>query len=424
MLAFATSASAATWAVRFDVPAGSGETVERTSTGGFVTASVNQVPPGILVVALEANGSPAWQQFLAPSGDIVRSAPILRSSGDGGYFVAATVAEIGHPQSAWLAKLDAVGGILWQRTSSAPEGSVQGPDVIRLGDGGCLLVTIIGSSDSSKLWVMRVDAVGGTVWSKTLDAPGNDLGARAIELPGGDLVLAGAAYRSGTNAGGLVVRLGSDGSVRWQRAVEGPAGVELFAVAGTSTGEILAAGKIGNRGRSGQSGALLVRLSAQGGLNGSRVIRGPYQFNGVVSDSDGRIGLAGQSFKDDDFDDGLIVVTDAAGAPIAASTHGGAGRNGLEAIALDGEGGYVVSGFGSEDPAAGPFPLVERIDAAGLIGSGCPWSVPTSVDLDARPLVVRTTSVVVAPFVPAPSPLGFSSGSIAPVPQHSVCSVP
>ena len=426
ILGLGASAWAATWAVRYDLPAAHGVTVDRTSSGGFVTATVDSVTSGILVVAVQADGSPAWQRLLVGTGRAT-GFPILRASGDGGYFIADSVVGSG---GGWakllLARLDAEGAIVWQRTSSTLEASAWASDVLRLADGGCLVVAMISTNDSTKLWLTRTDGAGGTVWSKTFDAPGTELGGHAIELPNGDLVIASATSKppAGLSASGLVFRIGADGSLRWQRSIEGPTRIELTAVAVTPTGEILTAGSIGNNGQSnGQPAALLVRLSGQGGLIGSRAYRGPSRFDAMALGPEGRIVLAGQTFQGIEPADGLVVITDAAGAPIVASLHGGAGRDALEGITPDGEGGFVVSGLASASFDANPNLLVERLDASGLIGSGCPWTLPRSVDADTRPLSARTTSIAVAPFVPAPSALSLSDGS-ASVPGQILCSAP
>ena len=97
--------------------------------------------------------------------------------------------------------------------------------------------------------------------------------------------------------------------------------------------------------------------------------------------------------------------------------------DGLSSVVIDGEGGYAASGFGAESDLGTPNLLVERVDASGLIGAGCPWTVPNTLDVDSRPLTVRSTSVVIAPFAPSSSPLSLSNAA-ASAAQQLVCFAP
>ena len=409
-IGWGTLASAATWANRFDF-AGNGPAIDRVPSGGFVTAAVNRTSPGIIVIRLDADGNAVWQSsLLRTPATAGQCEPIVRSSADGGFCLAGCATPLGDTSNVVLAKLDAAGVIVWQRSFSAGAASAFSQDVVGLADGGCLLAGSLGLADTNKSWVLRADASGATVWSQTLDTPGIELDFRATEAANGDLLFASGTLRSGWNPSGLVIRLGPDGSVRWLRAVDGPAGVDFTAIAVTAAGEILVAGEIGNHGQGGgKSGALLVRLDAQGTLLGSRTYRGPYRFEAIAADSSGRIALAGQTFEAGQLADGLFVVADATGAPIALSTHGGSGMDGLSSVVVDGEGGYAASGVGAESELGTPSLLVERVDASGLIGAGCPWSVPRAADVDTRPVTVRSTSLVIAPFAPSASTLSLSN---------------
>jgi hypothetical protein len=68
--------------------------------------------------------------------------------------------------------------------------------------------------------------------------------------------------------------------------------------------------------------------------------------------------------------------------------------------------------------------LVEKLDASGAIGSACARIAPRVIDIDARPITVRPSSMVVAPFTPGTSPLVFTNGVVTPVAAELLCVAP
>ena len=427
---FALGESWETWSVLL-FGSQSPSMIDRIPSGGVVTSSFTAYPDpyGTLIVALDDRGDLMWHSVLLPPGGGGGEA-IIRPSADGGYCAVSTFYPAGSA-NAWLGKLDAVGRIVWQRAWAGGTGAAYAEDVVALADGGCLFVGLI-LRDDVALWVMRTDPSGTTVWSETIDAPGIEGRGRARLLANGDFVLTALSVRGGSDSG-LVVRLRPDGSIVWQRAIDGPTGVRLQAVATTSSGEILVGGALWNPGEgSGQSGALLVRLSASGTLLDSRLYRGPLEIHSIAPKSDGGLALAGPVFRyagrnrqwdNLQWDGGFIIVTDATGAPIAASTHGGPLWDSLSSIIESADGGLMVAGMGSSSTASLRL-LVEKTDAWGFVGAACPRIAPRAIDVDASPIVVRPSSAHVAPFTPTPSPLLITNGDTTPPGTELLCSAP
>lgn len=431
LFSLTTFALGETWSVLIDSQGSSW--IDRIPSGGVVTSSYTSypTPAGNLIVALDDRGDLMWHSVLLRPGEGAGGEAIIRPSADGGY-CAVTTFYVAGSANAWLGKLDAVGRIVWQRAWAGGMGSASAEDVVASADGGCLFVGQVLRDGRTAIWVMRTDPSGTSVWSEGIDAPGNEGRGRARMLANGDFVVTALSVRGGSDSG-LVVRLRPDGSIVWQRAIEGPTAVRLQAVATTSSGEILVGGALWNPGQgSGPSGALLVRLSASGTLLDSRLYRGPLEIHSIAPKSDGGLALAGPVFRyagrnrqwdNLQWDGGFIIVTDAAGAPIAASTHGGPIADSLESIIESADGGLTVAGVGSRSTTFGQL-LVEKTDALGYVGTACTRIVPRAIDVDASPISVRSSSAFVASFTPTPSPFLISNGDTNPPGTELLCSAP
>jgi len=427
LLRLGTLAHASTWSVRLDDSTFYTRAIERVPSGGMVTSSPYRLSPGILVVGLDESGEVIWQSLLSRPAGTQGSDAVIRPSADG-YFAATNIGLFNEPENAWLAKLDASGGILWQRTLTGGAGFTSAHDVVALADGGCLLLGSLFSDGVEKLWVMRVDASGATEWSETMDNAGI-VGGAARELANGDFVLTAQSTGPGAGISGLVIRLRPDGSIAWQRSINGPTAVDLPALATTASGDILVGGSLGNLGQGGgRSGALLVRLNAEGTLLGSRLYRGYLTINGIAATADGRIALAGNVLSAPDpfqqWEDGFVIIADATGTPLAASTHGGPGQDGINAIVESGDGGFLLAGLDAADAASRPYALVQKVDAWGAVGSACARISPRVIEVDTRPITARPSSAVVAPFAPTASPLALTNVVVDPVGADLVCAAP
>jgi len=430
LLGLSTFVLGSTWSVRFDNSTAYGTSITRAPSGGIVVTAQQYVSGGTLIVGLEDAGNVIWHNvLLAPAGSGGGNLSIDPTA-DGGYCAVKSVDLAGGQtgsSNAWLAKLDAVGNIVWQRAWNGGAGFARPVDVVAMADGGCLLVGQTQVGDVAAAWVLRADASGATLWSETIDTPAFDSGMKAKLLPSGDVVIDVSSSRlSSPNGAGLIIRLRPNGSIVWQRSLEGPNTVLPYPLTTTASGDILIGAALVNPGKgSGQEGGALVRLSAQGELLGSRFYPGLPQINGIAVAADGRIALAGGLYVFDGRfyqpDDGYIVITDANGDPIAASAHGGPGQDQLMAIADGGDGEFLVTGFSSSSTDRHPL-LVEKTDSSGLAGPGCSRIIPRSVDT--RPITARPSSAVLAPLTLPASPLVLANSLENAPSTELVCSAP
>lgn len=134
-----------------------------------------------------------WQKSLV--GDIGRNAQIrdIAVAPDGGYCMAGSVRNpiegTGDWEAdAWIVRLDAAGGVVWDRTYGGDDDE-WGETVAATEDGGCIVGARIGR-DVSRAWIIRLDGGGRPAWERFI-GESNSWSPDAIEpaVDGGFVVL-------------------------------------------------------------------------------------------------------------------------------------------------------------------------------------------------------------------------------------------
>jgi hypothetical protein len=220
------------------------------------------------VLRLDPSGNILWQRaFGGPHDDLALVLP----DPAGGYILSGFSTSFGSGQEdIFAAKLDAQGGLVWQRAfgGAGSEAGFVVPDPA----GGYLLQ---GTSDSfgtggQVLWAAHLDGGGGMAWQKTYGGPGPDLlgmgflaAANLLTqgfgiLPDGHLLLSGETSAQSPRAF-WAMRAHTDGGIDapcgWVSAAAGPSVV--IAITSTTTTSQAAAGVF-----SSASSALVVQASS------------------------------------------------------------------------------------------------------------------------------------------------------------------
>ena len=101
-----------------------------------------------------------------------------------------------------LARLDADGGIVWQKSFRHAEKSYI-ISVFPREDGGYIMQGYFSGRSSRQTWIIRLDAEGGLVWSRSYDA-GTGMKARRAAGDGGDILISSAYGLLRLDANGLL----------------------------------------------------------------------------------------------------------------------------------------------------------------------------------------------------------------------------
>lgn len=205
------------------------------------------------VMAFLPTGAPAWSRPLADAaaGQRVLASELGTAAAGpivvGGY-VAASDGTLDSGQT-WVARLSATGEVEWLQTAAA-----DGLGAVAIDDDGAPF--IVGQRDL-RLWLRRLDPAGALAWERIEPFAAHRSGYDAAIGDDGTLYWAGVDHTDAT-----VVALAPDGSEQWQELVSGPpAGTAIpdediaVGVALAPTGELVAAGALDYRGRTGGSAA-------------------------------------------------------------------------------------------------------------------------------------------------------------------------
>lgn len=173
------------------------------------------------VMRLDAHGDPLWEKtFGGEKYDILTAIATLPG---GGFILAGNTESKGAGRNdGWIVRLDAQGGMLWERTYGKENRDAFWsvtvvPDAGTAYGGGFAVAGQIGSARAgdSDAWVLRLDKKGQVLWENTFGGKKSD-SARAI-LPGpqGGFIVAGSTESRGAGRrDGWMFRLDAGGRLR------------------------------------------------------------------------------------------------------------------------------------------------------------------------------------------------------------------
>lgn|GEM_PF-4664380 len=338
----------------------------QTSDGGYaIIGWISNVTTydtdGIYVLKLDSVGQLQWSQVLGVSG-IGTGRSIVETSdrcllvfGDTNAF------NTRGDQDLYVAKLDANGNLLWNKTYGGPNDD-SSAQLIRTTDGGYALLSQISSPvDYTPLYtqVIKIDANGNMQWNKTYSASGIGLGEYMIQANDGYLV-AGFLGTQNNARDFLLFKINSAGTLLWNKTYGGP--IDDFAsfLSQTSDGGYLLAGKTNpiNTFFTENQQILMVKVNANGDMQWNRTLHTEtgstdvvYQYGDAAQTLDGGYAFIGFNLTIDGFKaNAVLTKTDALGNIQWTKTFGAVGVNAfLNGIVQTRDGGYALVGFkGSE----------------------------------------------------------------------------
>jgi len=312
-------------------------TVRNTTDGGFIVAgfsygndhdvaghNTSSFFSDAWIVKLSSTGAIQWQRSLG--GGLSDQAADIWPTADNGYMLFGSTGsyDCGMPgtkgsQDYWLAKLDAEGNIVWQRTYGG-SGEEQAKSLCPTPDGGFILTGSTRSNDgdvagyhgngSGDYWFLKVNAAGDPQWSLATGGASEEWLLQAVPTTDGGCIAAGYAQSSdgdlSGNNGSLdawIVKIRPDGTIGWQK----------------------------NFGSSGSDEARSIIQTADGG----------YVFSGYATENDRDLtGVLPGGGREEDC---WIVRLDPAGSILWQKTYGGFLANIATSIVATSN-GFVIAG--------------------------------------------------------------------------------
>ena len=296
----------------------SADSIQQTSDGGFILAGWGQPacvicfsPPfGVWVVKLTPLGNITWQQVYSIG--ITSFASSVRQTSDGGFMVAGSVKEccFGNADNwdALIFKVNATGGIVWQKTYGGPD--VDEAHSIQLtSDSGFIVAgesSSFGAGDADgwgaqgncifpcpHAWVLKMDALGNVIWQKSYGGTIIDHANSVDQTSNGGYIVVGS---TGSPGGAWVFRLDSIGNIVWEKG--GPS-IASASVHQTSDGGFVAGGS-----STASAGSSIVKLDSNGNIGLGCPFTGP--SNSTAANTNATITTAS-------------LVVNATGATVATS---------------------------------------------------------------------------------------------------------
>ncbi|RAR46640.1 T9SS type A sorting domain-containing protein [Flavobacterium lacus] len=377
--------------------------VLQTSDGGYIAAGNARTNNGIVqgihsgsldmwVVKTDSQGNFQWQNCLGSQGS--ESATSMVQTTDGGYIVAGytTVSGgdvTGHHGSGdmWIVKLNAVGTISWQKCIGGT-GNEIAHSIKQTTDGGYIVAGTAdfnqgmvsghhAPSQTSDMWVVKLDSLGNLVWQKCLGGSGEDIAYSVAQTADGGYIVAGttetknngdvtgnhtyydvgsASYKASVDY--WVVKLDSLGNLVWQKCLGGTGEDIAFSVQPTADGGYIVAGRtdstngdvsvsIGNR------DAWIVKLNGIGEILWQKSYGGTNNdiANFIQQTTDGGYIIAATTLSNDGDitenkgqSDYWIVKIDSSGTLQWQKTLGGSRVDTAYCVAQTADSGYIVAG--------------------------------------------------------------------------------
>jgi hypothetical protein len=309
----------------------------------------------------------------------------IQPTSDGGYILCGTTfsnsgdVSGNHGNSdVWVVKLDALGGIQWQRCLGGTQPD-NGRAIVERAGGGYLVLgdtysnneDVSGNHGSSDIWLVRLAENGEVEWQRCYGGALLESAAGFKAITDGEVIIAGSSRSTDgdltSNAGSTdnwIFKVDGDGDILWQYTYGGSASDDPVDVVLTADGGCVVIGVSssndgdvsGNHG--GVYDAWVFKLDVAGGLEWQRACGGGETDLGraIVQRSDGSyLALGSTDSNDGDLDLALgandlwSFELSPTGQLVSSLSFGGSSNDNGAGLAMNPEGGAVFFGSSSSN---------------------------------------------------------------------------
>jgi uncharacterized delta-60 repeat protein len=354
--------------------------VQQTSDGGFIVAGVTNTSgySAAWVLKLDANGGIEWQKTYGGTDTnyVVKS---IQQTSDGRYILAGETDANGS-YDVWVLKLKSNGIVNWQNTYGAIDKDERAYSIQQTSDNGYIIAAEISpiGEDSGDFWVLKLNVNGNVgpgfagTWQKSYDISQNDVPHSIKQTSDGGFILAGEAGTTfpSVTSDALVMKLNPNGTENWIKTY-GDSNVDLAnSVQQISGGGYIVAGETSSFGAGG-SDLWVLKLNTDGTVNWEKAYggsSGDESGYSVQETSDGKYIVAGETSS---FGAGggdvWVLLLNADGTVNWEITYGGTSADSGYSVQQTADGGYIVAGATSSFGEGNSDFWVLRIDKNGEI---------------------------------------------------------
>jgi hypothetical protein len=315
--------------------------------------------------ALAAKPVEEWNRtYGGPYGDGVWS---LQGTRDGGYVMAGYTSSLGQSSDLWLIKVDSLGGMQWDKTFGG-SGEDVGYSVSQTRDGGYVVAGTTKSygMGSEYLWLLRTDSNGTKLWDRTFGGfvSSSGDGAWSVnESRDGGYVITGYTRSYGAGAKDLwLVKTDSQGKKLWDRTFGGSKDDVGMSVVQTRDDGYAVTGRTASYG-SGKDDIWLIKTDSDGKEQWNRTFGGTEDDVGlqVLETLDGYV-VTGRTESEGAIEKAFLLKTDLRGKKQWEKVYD------LDSSSISvqqtSDGGFVLAGH-IESKESGRDAWLAKTDASG-----------------------------------------------------------
>jgi uncharacterized delta-60 repeat protein len=326
--------------------------------GGFAaigtTFSFGAGSSDFMLACLRADGSLEWCKCYGGTGYDLPTA--MRATNDGSLIICGNTNSFGTGASDfWILKLNSDGSVCWEKAyGGGTEDELT--DICQTNDGGYIVVGTARSIGSAKsdIIILRLASNGTVQWTRAVHDADITLAHSVKETSDGGFVVAGTKYGFNSIYGDwYILRLSSDGSIVWQKTYSGPYYDFAASVAQTNDKGYLVVGTM--QIDFGNDDIVLLRLDENGAVNwGKRFIGSDdeglvYNYSVgadtlcVLNDESALVVGITDSFGAGE-SDGLALRLAANGDVIWSRTYGGELSDAFHSAISTSDGEFLITG--------------------------------------------------------------------------------
>jgi uncharacterized delta-60 repeat protein len=223
----------------------SATSIQQTSDGGYIVAGDTSsfgTSTDAWILKLDANGNITWQKTYGGSGaDSVNS---IQQTSDGGFIVAGESKSFGAgDKDIWVLKINSSGGIQWQKTYGEAATEDSAYSIRQTSDGGFIVAGETMLTNVGDFWILKLDATGGVQWQKKYGGTLADAANAIRQTSDGGYIVTGGTS-SFTNFFGdiWILKLDSAGAIQWEKTYGGNVSNSANSIRQTSDGGYIVAG--------------------------------------------------------------------------------------------------------------------------------------------------------------------------------------
>jgi hypothetical protein len=298
-------------------------------------------------------------------------------TGDGGYIAIGNSASFDPLllyYDVYLIKTDAFGNLQWQRTFGSPSWE-SGYGFNETADGGYILVgsKTNPSDNTTDVYVIKVDGIGGVQWEQTFGGPKNDKARTVQQTVDGGYIIFGDSNSFGSvpfQSDMYVLKISANGAMEWETVIGGDSTEWTWGGMQTSDGGYVVVGDTRSYSNPvGWADVYLVKLDEDGNQVWDKTYGDTSLDTGrsVLQTPDNGFVIAGETFPPGSSAyKAYLIKTDSDGNEQWSRTYGPSSQDTFaRCVRATPDGGFIVAGEQNDPAGIDKDGYLLKVDALG-----------------------------------------------------------